>query len=744
MATAAAKAQDWWLAARYWAAVQSADNIIGSLARGLQPTREALNAIAAIDMSAATGSAKTDAQEDFHLAQLCVFATSFDAEGDLEKRLDEVQQVLATRAAARDPLLSGQLRLVSECLPAARRGEMVELGKGTLSAMSFLLDTHREHPELDVRNKCLLATFNFGFYFDNILLAADFSWDAVFGVGGATLMKAVESYESLGVETSHNFLANLMLDDWIISFGVTIFPLMIHWGDIKQANLNFDRALVNAQRLADTEGQGGVPNLPTFCWLIVWAHLGWSTRMSSDRQAAFAAFMSAGEGWLTWDSIDTTVDEVCSPEPFIRPLGERSLGLWFHSQEFFSWQIKCTLVLLGAANPGREQQLGLPKEREAILSALPPVDELIPACITSEAAGCLGHGTHIYFNVFLSCAAVAEIMGDHAAQLQYALAGIDPDPRRAGTILPVSRVELLCMQGRAYAALGQAGKAIAAFEASAAEAHRHELWLYEAFALSDMISLVLNNQGDDENGTAEGGGGPLATSSMSIGSSGPSGRRRPAVGAAAPAAAAAGVAAAREHASGRLGVVLRQLTGPAEMLTPMLPGGLDAAELMRLPPPATAAASSYDYAMHYPDADTGRAVSDSSVEPADGAAKKAVEQAEPTADQRALRTELSGLKLKALKARARSLGVDEEELADADDADDVRAAVVELALAAATTATDRALEALRQELEGMKLTALQRRAASEGVEETQIENAMDGDAPKKDIIALLLHHQYLE
>jgi hypothetical protein len=40
----------------------------------------------------------------------------------------------------------------------------------------------------------------------------------------------------------------------------------------------------------------------------------------------------------------------------------------------------------------------------------------------------------------------------------------------------------------------------------------------------------------------------------------------------------------------------------------------------------------------------------------------------------------------------------------------------------------------------MKLTALQKRAVSEGVEGTQIENAMDGDSPKEDIIALLLQH----
>ena len=50
----------------------------------------------------------------------------------------------------------------------------------------------------------------------------------------------------------------------------------------------------------------------------------------------------------------------------------------------------------------------------------------------------------------------------------------------------------------------------------------------------------------------------------------------------------------------------------------------------------------------------------------------------------ALRQELSGLKLKALKSRARDLGVSDEALDDADDADDIKAAVMGLCIEAAT------------------------------------------------------------
>ena len=106
--------------------------------------------------------------------------------------------------------------------------------------------------------------------------------------------------------------------------------------------------------------------------------------------------------------------------------------------------------------------------------------------------------------------------------------------------------------------------------------------------------------------------------------------------------------------------MLRLLTGPPELLTPLLEG-LDAAELMAMPEPDAACKVVYG-----------------------PSSEAVVEEAEPAAaaDQ-ALRTELDGLKLKALKARARSLGVGEEELADADDADNVKEAVMQLALAAA-------------------------------------------------------------
>ena len=104
-----------------------------------------------------------------------------------------------------------------------------------------------------------------------------------------------------------------------------------------------------------------------------------------------------------------------------------------------------------------------------------------------------------------------------------------------------------------------------------------------------------------------------------------------------------------EHGSRRLGAALRLLVGPAEMLTPVM-DGLDAAELIALSPPSR------------------------------------VHITYSCGEDVSLRADLSALKLKALKRRAREDGISAELLEDVDDADDVRGAVIQLILDAARDA----------------------------------------------------------
>ena len=112
-----------------------------------------------------------------------------------------------------------------------------------------------------------------------------------------------------------------------------------------------------------------------------------------------------------------------------------------------------------------------------------------------------------------------------------------------------------------------------------------------------------------------------------------------------------------------------------------------------------------------------------------------------------LRRELESMKLSAVKKRARDAGVDEEKLEEADDADDIKVAVIDLIVAAAQESAvatvaakpkDDDLRKLREELATMKLSTLKHRAKEAGVDESALEEADDADDIKTTVIELIV------
>ena len=104
--------------------------------------------------------------------------------------------------------------------------------------------------------------------------------------------------------------------------------------------------------------------------------------------------------------------------------------------------------------------------------------------------------------------------------------------------------------------------------------------------------------------------------------------------------------------------------------------------------------------------------------------------------------ELNGLRLKELRRQAKAEGAEPEQLEDAADADDPKAAVIELLLAlrASSAASD---GGLRAELEGLRLKELRQRARAEGVAADEMEEAADSDEPKAAMVELLLQRAAL-
>ena len=116
----------------------------------------------------------------------------------------------------------------------------------------------------------------------------------------------------------------------------------------------------------------------------------------------------------------------------------------------------------------------------------------------------------------------------------------------------------------------------------------------------------------------------------------------------------------------------------------------------------------------------------------------------PSAAADVLSKELATLKISALQKRAAAEGVDAarvEEAVDSDEAKpDLIALIVEAVVASGGEADEQAkvVAALKEELATLKISALQKRAASEGVDAGRVEEAVDGDEAKPDLIALII------
>jgi hypothetical protein len=133
--------------------------------------------------------------------------------------------------------------------------------------------------------------------------------------------------------------------------------------------------------------------------------------------------------------------------------------------------------------------------------------------------------------------------------------------------------------------------------------------------------------------------------------------------------------------------------------------------------------------------------------PAQAAA--AHEPARPIVDNqsKALRAELKFLKPRALRARAAADGVPAEVVDGADDADDVKAALVEMILEHAEVCRRRAAQQgaqerarLRLELSALRPRALRARAAELGVHDEVVDSADDADDVKEALIRIMLEH----
>jgi hypothetical protein len=103
-----------------------------------------------------------------------------------------------------------------------------------------------------------------------------------------------------------------------------------------------------------------------------------------------------------------------------------------------------------------------------------------------------------------------------------------------------------------------------------------------------------------------------------------------------------------------------------------------------------------------------------------------------------LRATLTALTMPQLRERAAKAGCDQAAIEDARDGDDPKTELIELILQQAKSQAPLDANALRAELAALRVPELRGRAAAEGVSDTAIEDARDGDDPKTELIELIV------
>ena len=121
----------------------------------------------------------------------------------------------------------------------------------------------------------------------------------------------------------------------------------------------------------------------------------------------------------------------------------------------------------------------------------------------------------------------------------------------------------------------------------------------------------------------------------------------------------------------------------------------------------------------------------------------AVGATKTVARESALHAELRSTKMRDLVQQARDAGISERQVLDSQDADDPKAALVELLVDALGSGGGRAEDdfdedALRTELTSLRMRDLAAKAKEWGVDQEALYDAQDGEQPKGDVVDLLL------
>ena len=569
--------------------------------------------------------------------------------------------------------------------------------------LSFKIDVCENSPDLAMREvfkQCL--AWNTFWAIEAFTLVPGFDW-SIYGVEGEHCSTATRGFDY----AQHHFKVQECINmDFAMTMGSAPVVLGLHYGDLNSIDVAFETMLQVSKRVLrepkqEAEYFGRLAMVAMF-WPVLFG-----------KATEFASVLADHVG-TSWPEVEQRYDMMVAGSPWFAPRGQHRLAgtSYLLSGETQCWCIKLNLALCTAGESAvtKEQMQTIPSPHE-----LSQYSRLAGHQIANGKESCI---THCAISPHLLAAQALESYGMDDEALKFVNVIHDLDPNLGGDPKVTSHILAYCIKGRILARRGQAQAAAAAFEAAVAQSEELELWLLTVFALRDLKLFVLDH---GEHG---------------------------------------------EHGARRLGLALRRLKDPADRFL----NGMGAGELMALPPPDAA------YAFEYPQeesteeatlrqeygglrlkdlrtcareagmpADMIEQAMDSDT-PEEELITYLIEQQSAEADayaiESALMSELQGLRLKDLRKRAKDCGVAAEVLEGAMDDDSPEGAVIGLVLAATRASSDDSTGGkehhLRAQLQGLRLKGLRKRAKADGVDATDLDEAMDDDEPEATLIDLIL------
>eukprot|EP01052_Picozoa_sp_SAG31_P040726 SAG31_NODE_5973_length_2232_cov_1.170183_1_plen_664_part_01 len=319
LAAAAEDAGKYYVAAGRWLAAGSVANLLRGKAAYADMCRKCfacLEKLSHIDGDDPAGVFTKDEKDHMETDAVRNIAMGLDPD-DLDNIADRLNYLLGAKATLARPEDACGLLFFQKCMPGINSGEMVKMAEAFV--YTFLPYTMKNgilgSPDKSTREFCrVIFIQSAGLLGEMAILAPNFSWDNLYGVGGAYLRKGLQIFD---YDRFHSRLIEWANGDYYTGGPGVIGPMLLHWGDLAAAHEAADKGFDNIRKLINEPNQAP----EAFCkctffggHVIVMMHLLGRSRDMAKVMAEAGATWSGAEAFVQQEGMDAFISKVGDAE----------------------------------------------------------------------------------------------------------------------------------------------------------------------------------------------------------------------------------------------------------------------------------------------------------------------------------------------------------------------------------------------------------------------------------------------